>query len=179
MTKKRKYTDISVSSHVYVSSDCHYHFKVYMKGRKSRENLWYSPGFGGLDMWSDPPEYVWKAIYEAALKAFKSPSTRYYEKYQDGTERYGPYKYHDDLLVQYNIQALECRLGLRTQMDHPYASDSDWKWIQEAIDGDEHSCIQRAITMGFKPDFEQSHADRYAAARAHLQTILERDYPDG
>lgn len=181
MTKKLKYTDIGLSNHVYVSSDGHYNFRVYMKGRKSRESLWYSPGYGGLDMWSEPPKYVWKAIQEAALKAFKSPSTLYYEKYQDGTERYGPYKYHDEIMVQYHIQALECQLGQRAEMDHPYAGDgyAPWTWIEEGIEGDSHRCVQRAITTGYRfdPKAMPPHEVIYAAAKAHLQMVLERDYP--
>lgn len=98
---EQKYQDIKVSQRVYVNSLSQYHFTVYGDcGRKT-----YALGFG-FDDWSHPPAYLVRNVENQIADMLENGTARFFERDQDGNERYEGLRYHDPELVKSMIPSL-------------------------------------------------------------------------
>lgn len=94
MIKPRKYTEILVSSSVYVNSQGDYTFSVRIKGFG---HVKYDPSVGFWTATAEPkfPKYVEEAVDEQVVQILLSNDTVYYEYDRDGNKRYDNFRYHD------------------------------------------------------------------------------------
>lgn len=99
----RRFTEIEVSKHVYVSSDGHHHFDVHFKeaGQRKSYRWWFGSSYlvrkgtgGGLPT-RDVPQYVRDALKAETVRHFRNGDFRFYEYNQEGEKRYANLRYHD------------------------------------------------------------------------------------
>jgi hypothetical protein len=94
MFRMRKYTEILVSSSVYVNSQGDYTFSVRIKGYG---HVKYDPSVGFWTETAEPkfPKYVEEAVDEQVVQLLMGNDTVYYEYDRDGNKRYENFRYHD------------------------------------------------------------------------------------
>ncbi len=96
--KARKYSNIKVTSHVYVTSLCHYWFHVYGDEHERRLHLDYDPTFGFVTprvSYPRLPKYVEREVCRIILERAERGEFVFYEHYQDGGQRWENLRYHD------------------------------------------------------------------------------------
>lgn len=103
-----KYTQIYVTSEVYVNSQSDYTFYAHIKGYGK---VAYDPsvGFYVPESRQNPsmnrfPLYVRREVDRQVLERLLSSDTRYHEYDRDGNKRYENLRYHDIERVNYLIQ---------------------------------------------------------------------------
>lgn len=100
MAKPPKYTNVTVSKQVYVSSHFDYFVDVTFtvdgrrRGKKSfdmRDGWFLGERLG---QW-DAPQYVRREVGKQLIAVLRDPETRYYEYDRDGNKRYENLRYWD------------------------------------------------------------------------------------
>lgn len=106
-----KYTDISISSEVYVDSQCNYHFRVRAQHWGKRGGGWvYQTGFG-MEDFEDAPQYLLRRVRESVVQVLKDPKTIFHEYDQQRTKRYTNLRYHSEPTRRFQVRAASLRVA--------------------------------------------------------------------
>lgn len=102
----RKYTNITVSKHVYVTSTGHYEARVMWTGGMA----YYALGMGLLTTtgytWDRAPKYLVSEAQRLIAEMFRDGSAKFYEYDRDHNKRYDNLRYHDPEVVAWWAERL-------------------------------------------------------------------------